>query len=194
MCKPAHIGKRLNCTGAQIEQRPGIGLGADLGFGFLRVEQLHIGTAPRPLFIAVFKFLETLLANSAMQRTLLFNFAGNLVFLDDFKNQLRRIAEHIEQTVAILLTKHARQIIRHDPHARIDEAHIAARAAVADFNAFQHDGVGAFFSQMQSRRKAGKSAAHNHHIGRQIAFQRCGLRCGWSGLLPKTMRARIVQH
>ncbi len=85
MCKSTHIGEWLNCTGAQIEKRSGIGLGADLGFGFLSIEQLYIGTAPRPLFIAVFKFLETLLANSAMQRALLFNFAGNLVFLDDFK-------------------------------------------------------------------------------------------------------------
>ncbi len=48
------------------------------------------------------------------------------------------------------MTKHARQIIRHHPHARIDEAHIAARAAVADFNAFQHDGVGAFSARCKA--------------------------------------------
>jgi hypothetical protein len=127
-----------------------------------------------------------------MKRPLLFNFASNLVLLNQFKNQLGCIAKNIEQTVAIFLPKHTRQIIRHHPHTGIDQTHIAARTAITDFNAFQHDGAGAFFSQMQSRRKAGKSAAHNHHIGRQIAFQRCRLWCGWSGLLPKTMRARIV--
>ncbi len=129
-----------------------------------------------------------------MQCTLLFHFAGNLVFLDDFKNQLRRIAEHIKQTVAILLAKHARQIIRHHPHASIDKAHIATGTTIADLNAFQYDGVGAFFSQMQSRRKAGKSATHDHHIGGQVTIQRRGLRCSRSGLFPKAMRARIVQH
>ncbi len=116
------------------------------------------------------------------------------MLLNQFKHQLRRISKNVEQTIAVLLAQHTWQIIRHDPHACIDQTDIATRAAIADFDPFQHDCFRALFRKIQRRRKAGKSAADNHHIGGQIAFKRCGLRCGWSGLFPKAMRARIVEH
>ncbi|MCY1365173.1 hypothetical protein D9M69_520080 [compost metagenome] len=194
MCQTAHISKWLNCTSTQIEQRSGISLGANLGFSFPGVEQLHIGAATCPLLIAIFKFLETVLANGTMQRSLLFNFASNLVFFDQFKNQLRRITENVEQTVAVLLAQNTRQIVRHDPHARIDQTNITARTAIADFDTFQHDCFRALFREMQRSGKPGETTTNNHHIGSQIAFKSSCFWCSWSGLFPKAMRAWIVEH
>lgn len=61
-----------------------------------------------------------------MQRTVFLDLAGDCVFFHQFAHEKRGIAQQVEKAFAINLAQHTRQLFRHDPHAAIDEADIAA--------------------------------------------------------------------
>ena len=194
MRQPARISERLQRAGAHVEQRARIGIAADPAGGFRRVEQGYRRTALAPLLRPVLDLLEALGADGAMQRAVLFELAGDPMLVDQLHDQTRRIAEHIEQPLAIDLAENAGKIVGHHPHAGIDQADIAAGAAEADLLGFEQNDLRPGFRQMQAGGDAGIAAADDHHISLDCALKRHGDRRLRSGLFPEPVRARIIQH
>ena len=91
-------------------------------------------------------------------------------------------------------TKHAGNIIRHDPHATIDQADISSSAAKTDLDGLQKGDRLTGLCQMEGSGKAGISATDDYNVGCELAGKR--LRHGRSRrcLFPKSMGARIIQH
>ncbi len=129
-----------------------------------------------------------------MQRAVRLEFAGNCVLFDQLSNQVGPVAQKLERALAIMLAEFLRKILRHDPHAGIDQADIAPGAAKSDFGCLQQHDIGAALGQMQCGGEAGIPPADNHHVSRVFSLQRRRHRCGRRGPLPEAVRARIVQH
>jgi hypothetical protein len=151
-------------------------------------------SAGGPLRRAILDLLQPIRANRAMQRAVPFEFAGNLMFVDQLHDELRRIAEQIEQTFAMHRAEHTGQIVRHHPHAGIDQSDIAPRAAEADFLRLQQHHLRPGFGKMQGGREAGVTAADDDDVGRNRAVERRGRRRFGRCLFPEAVGARIIQH
>ncbi|EGE58721.1 hypothetical protein RHECNPAF_280017 [Rhizobium etli CNPAF512] len=194
MGKAARIGQRLQRSGAQVEQRTGIGVAADASGRLRRIEQRHGRAACGPLRRTRLDFLQPLCADRAVQCAVAFEFAGNAVPVDQLHDELRRIAEQLEQAFAVQRAEHAGQVVGHHPHAGIDQADIAPCAAETNLLRLQQHHLRAGFGKMQGRGEAGVAATDDDDVGRYRACERRGSRRFGCGLFPEAMGARIIQH
>lgn len=166
----ANIGERLNCACTRIQKCAGIGCRASASGRFLCIENTN-GRAPfGPLFAAFADFTEPFFTNCAMQRSVFFDLAGNCVFFHQVSHEKWRIAQKAEKPLAVSFAQHARQFLRHDPHAAIDKADIAPRAAEADFPGFEQDDIYVPFGKVERRRLPGETATDDNDIGSHGAF------------------------
>ena len=68
----------------------------------------------------------------------------------------------------------APDILRRQPKPGIEQADIAAGAAIADLTGFEHVTVGAAFGGMERRRQACEAAADDRKLGGRITIHRRG--------------------
>ncbi len=95
----------------------------------------------------------------AMQRAGMHGLAKEAMLPHDVEDQLRAIAQQIEQAVAIRIGQRLEQDLRHHPHAGIDQTDIAAGTAEADLDRFDDRNLHAGLRQMQGGGDAGETAA-----------------------------------
>jgi hypothetical protein len=97
----AGVGKRLYGARARIKQRSGIRSASDFGRCFVSVKKTDRYPAFEPLRSALLQFVEAGHANGTVQGTGLFDLTVDLVLLDQVKDELRGVAEKLEQPLAI---------------------------------------------------------------------------------------------
>ena len=129
-----------------------------------------------------------------MQRAVAHEFAREAVLVDERLNLGGPVAEQLEQPLAIIRAEPRRDIVGREPHAGVDQADVAPRAAEADLDRLQRDNPGPRLREMQRRREPGIAAADNRHVGPNLALERRGRRRRRSGHFPEAVRERIVLH
>ena len=87
-----------------------------------------------------------------MQRAVVHEFAVDAVLVDDRLNLGGPIAKQLQQPLAIVGAQPRRDLVGREPHAGVDQADVAPRAAEADLDRLQRDDLRARLSQMQRGR------------------------------------------
>jgi hypothetical protein len=90
----------------------------------------------------------------------------NAVAIDQFKDQIRRIAKHTKQTLSVVLTQRCDNLIRSHPHTGIDQADVAPGSAESDIVRFQDDDRYSGLRQVKRRRQSGVAGTYHHHVRR----------------------------
>ena len=192
--QPARISERLDGAGAQIEQRAGIDVDADPPRRLLAAENFHRRAARAPLRAALLDLGEPRRPHRAMQRAVVHEFARDPVLVDERLNLRGPIAKQLEQPLAIVGAEPRRDVVGRKPHAGVDQADVAPRAAEADLDRLERDDLRSRLGEPQRRREPGIAAADDRHIGPNLALERRGRRRRRSGHFPEAVRERVVLH
>ena len=109
-----------------------------------------------------------------VQRAFVLGLAVDAQALDHGEHFSRGFAEHFVQAAALLLAEGGLDVVRADPGAGVDQAHVAPGAAVADLPGLQQDHRLALFEQVDGRRQAGNAATDHANIGLVLTGQGLG--------------------
>ena len=141
-----------------------------------------------------FEFGEAARADRAMQRAGALDFAGDPVLVDELEHGPRRVAEQRQQPLAVCLAERRRQFVGHHPHAGVDQADVAPRAAKADLGAVEHGDRRAALSRVQRRGEAGVACADDGDVAVDVDFQPRRRRRRRGGFFPQAVAQRIAVH
>ena len=103
-------------------------------------------------------------------------------------------AEQGQHPLAVVRAERLLDILRHEPHAGVDEPGVASRGAEADLDRLEGDDLRPRLGEPQRRREPGIAAADDRDVGANLALKRRRRRRRGSGYFPKAVRERIVLH
>ena len=183
----ARVGQRLNGSRPQVEERARENVGAETLGGFRRRQRPDRSAALAPLPRALLVVGDPRAADRAVQRSVAHRIAVDTVFVDRVPNHGRRSAEQGQSAFAVVSPEAFHDHVRHDPHAGVDIADVAARAAEAHIDRFEGDDLRAQFGKPQRRGQASIAAADDRDIRLDLTPQRRRRRRGRRRRLPETM-------
>ena len=178
------IAQGLDRAGAPIPQRACVHIGAQFGRRVRSAQDQHRDSPHPPLRSAALDILESPVADRAMQSSGAFRLAQNAVAIDQFKDQVRRIAKHTKQTLSVVCAQRCDNLIRGHPHTGIDQADVASGSAESDILRFQDDDRCSSLRQVKRRRQSGVAGAYHHHVRRNRVANHLGHRRRARGVVP----------
>ena len=141
------------------------------------------GAAGLPLPCPLGQLGKALATVARMQRADRIGLTFDIVAAHHLPDVRRASAQEIQQPVAVIGAERFDQILGHHPHAGIDEAHIAPRAAETDLRRFDHRRGNPLFCQVQRGREPGIASADHRHICLRGTVQRLGRGRRWRAFL-----------
>ena len=192
--KPARVGERLDGSGAHVEERTGVNVGADPRRRLCGRQRPDGRAALAPLLRALLDLRDARAADRAMQRAVAHRLTVDGVRVDELEHLGRRLAEQRQDSFAVVRSEPLHDVARLKPQAGVDQADVAPRAAEADLDRLEGDDLRPRLGEPQRRREPRIAAADNRDVGANLALERRRRRRRGSGHFPKAVRERIVLH
>ena len=110
------------------------------------------------------EFLQPLVSDSEMQGPVGLELARNVVTVDEVAHEVGTVTEQFQQTLSVLRSQFLRKIVRHDPHAGIDQTDIPPGSPEAELLSLQKHNIGPGLGKMQGGGQPCVSAADDHDL------------------------------
>ena len=158
------------------------------------VRRLDRRAARAPLPGALLDLGEPRAPDRTMQRAVAHKLAVDAVLVDKRVDFRRAAAKQAEEALAIVGAEPLDDVVGREPHAGVDQADVAPRAAEADLDRLERHDLGPGLSQMERRREPGIAAADDRDVSPNLARKRRCRRRGRRGQFPEAVRKGIVLH
>ena len=169
--KALNVGQGLDGSGAGIMQRTMYLGGSRSRAGLGCIQKRNRRVARRHLIVAGFKLCHGTGRMGQMQGTVSPWLTGNIILFYQGKNCVRRGGKNSVQVLTGLGPKNFANLIRRKPQARVDQANIPARPAMADGLRLNQGNIGTLPCGLQRRGTAREPTADDRQIGTVIALQ-----------------------
>ena len=176
--EPAHVGQRLERSGAPVEHAARIAGGAGQLRDALPVQQLHGRAAPLPLLRSRAQGFHRCRVRRRADPAGLMRLAGDLVAGDQLEHEVGGTTGDLPHPPAHVRAELLLELVWIVLESRDDLTAVASGSAPAGLRRVEHHHVGAALGQVQRRRQTRVAGADHRHVGAAVSLEGPRLRQG----------------